>query len=457
MRLRTFLLAILFLPTCLFAQTTSISPYSGFGLGELAPQGYDYSFAMGGVGFGFNDSLSINPMNPASYSFFKNHNPIFQLGYKTQFLRLSSDVNTEQINNGTINNIAIGFKITRKIGWAFGFNPATTVGYKIVTGELLSDSDGNTVPVIYEFEGDGGYTKLFTGFAYQIFNKQDTITGQTSTLSAGVNISYISGMKRSLYNVIYNSADFSFLNTSYTENQIIGDFGFDFGVQYQNYLKKVSPTDYINLSVGLSFNIPSNFKTTWESNYYTFTQDALGIDIPVDTIFYSNDLKGKTYVPLRLGIGMMLDFSNKFQVGIDFEKQNWDEFKQTISEMDVPNKTLTDSWRVAAGLQFTVVPIALRKMNTPYLQTITYRLGGRYSADYLKFGDYQLKNKALSLGFNFPLAKSQSYSSINIGMEFGTHGTTDNGLIKEDYINMMIGIILLPHRFNKWFVKRKYN
>ena len=121
MRLRTFLLAILFLPTCLFAQTTSISPYSGFGLGELAPQGYDYSFAMGGVGFGFNDSLSINPMNPASYSFFKNHNPIFQLGYKTQFLRLSSDVNTEQINNGTINNIAIGFKITRKIGMGIRF------------------------------------------------------------------------------------------------------------------------------------------------------------------------------------------------------------------------------------------------------------------------------------------------------------------------------------------------
>ena len=172
-----------------------------------------------------------------------------------------------------------------KLVWAFGFNPATTVGYKIVTGELLSDSDGNTVPVIYEFEGDGGYTKLFTGFAYQIFNKQDTITGQTSTLSAGVNISYISGMKRSLYNVIYNSADFSFLNTSYTENQIIGDFGFDFGVQYQNYLKKVSPTDYINLSVGLSFNIPNNFKTTWESIYYTFTQDALGLIFPLIPYF----------------------------------------------------------------------------------------------------------------------------------------------------------------------------
>lgn len=457
MRLRNFLFAVVFLPTSIFAQTTSISPYSGFGLGELAPQGYDYSFAMGGIGFGFNDSLSLNPMNPASYAFFKPHNPIFQVGYKSQFLKISSEVNSEQLNNGTINNIGLGFKLGKKIGWAFGFNPATTIGYKIISGDNIEDSDGNSVPVTYEFEGDGGYTKIFTGVSYQIFEKHDSIHGHLSTLSAGVNINLYTGSKRSLYNVIYNSGDFSYYNTSYEEKQIITDFGFDFGVQYQTYLKKVSRFEYVNLSLGLTFNIPKNMNTQWESFYYTFSYDAVDVPFPRDTIFYSTDLKGSSYVPLRLGIGMMIDINSKLQMGLDFEKQNWDDYTQTVNGNEFPNEQLTDSWRVSAGFQYAMIPMSQRKINTPYWQMLTVRLGGRYTKNYLKFQDYQLTDKAISFGFNFPLSKSQSYSSINIGTEFGTQGTTDNGLIKLDYTNIMIGIILLPHRFNKWFVKKKYN
>jgi hypothetical protein len=448
---------VAFFPTILFSQTTSISPYSGFGLGELSPQGYDYSFAMGGVGFGFNDSLSINPLNPASYNNFKKYNPIFQLGYKIQFLKLSSEVNSENINNGTINNIGLGFKISNRFAWAFGFNPATTVGYNIITGQELDGADGIKVPVKYQFQGDGGYTKIYTGFSYLIFEKRDSIQGILSSLSAGVNFNYFTGSKRSIYEVIYDSGDFSYYNTSYEEKEIISDFGFDLGLQYQSYLKKVSPTEYINLSLGLSFNIPKNLNTRWESFYYTFSYDATNVPFPQDTIFYSTELKGKSFIPLRLGVGLMLDINNNLQIGVDFEKQNWDDFKQVVNDLEVPNNQLTDSWRISVGAQYAIIPLSLRKMNTPYLQTITFRLGGRYSADYLKFGDYQLDDKALSLGFNLPLSKSQSYSSINIGMEFGSKGGTDNGLIKEDYINLMIGIILLPHRFNKWFVKKKYN
>lgn len=96
-----------------YGQTTSISPYSGFGLGELAPQGYDRSFAMGGVGIGFNDSLSINPLNPASYSFFKRRNPIFQVGLKGQQLNLTSEINSNNTFNFSLNNFVLGFPIAK--------------------------------------------------------------------------------------------------------------------------------------------------------------------------------------------------------------------------------------------------------------------------------------------------------------------------------------------------------
>lgn len=457
MRLRFLLFAVVFLPTFLLAQTTSISPYSGFGLGELAPQGYDQSFGMGGTGIGFNDSLSLNPMNPASYSFFQSHNPIFQLGYRGQVTTISSEVNSQKLNNGMINNIGIGFKLSKKMGMALGFNPATTVGYNITSASYIHDSAGDSVPVTYEFQGDGGYTKIFAGLAYQIFEKRDTLNGHVSTLSVGINFNFYTGNKRTLYQVIYGTGDYSFYNTRYEESQIITDFGFDLGLQYQTYLKRTSPTDYINLSVGLSTNIPKNLKTRWKSHYYTFSYDAVDEPFIQDTIFYSDDLKGHSYVPFRYGFGIMLDISNKWQIGVDFEKQNWTNFNQVVNDIEVPNTQLTDAWRVAAGVQYTILPMALRKMNSHYLTMITYRVGGRYSTNYLKFDDYQITDQAITLGFNFPLSKSQSYSSINIGMEFGTQGTIDNGLIKQDYMNYMIGVILLPHRFNKWFVKRKYN
>jgi len=457
MRLKYLLIIVVFVPKLLLGQTTSISPYSGFGLGELVPQGYDYSFAMGGIGYAFNDSLSINPMNPASYSHFKKYNPIFQIGYKGQLLKVSSAINSQELNNGTINNIALGFKLGSKIGWAFGFNPATAVGYKVVVTEPFTDGNGKEFPVRYNFEGDGGYTKLYMGFSYEIFQKSDTILGQLSSLSAGININYYNGSKRSLYDIIYDSGDFSYYNTQYEESQIISDFGFDLGLQYQTYLKKISPSNYVNLSIGATFNIPKNLKTKWKSNYFTYTYDATEQIFPVDTIFYSDDLKGDTYIPLRLGIGLMVDINNQLQIGVDYEKQNWNDFKQEVNGLEIPNNNVTDSWRISAGLQYTMVPLIVRKMNTSYFKTITYRLGARYTTNYLKFQDYQLDDKAISFGFNFPLSKSQSYSSINFGMEFGTQGTTENNLVKQDYTNIMVGIILLPHRFNRWFQKKKYN
>ena len=457
MILRRILLLMAFLPSFLAAQTTSISPYSGFGLGELAPQGYAHSFGMGGSGIGFNDSLAVNPLNPASYANFKRNNPIFTVAYKGQVLRVTSDINEEILNNGTINNIALGFKLTNKLGWALGFNPATTVGYKLIVGEPFTDADGREFPVIYSFEGDGGYTKIYTGFGYQVFEKSDTLIGQTSSLNLGLNVNYFTGNKRSLYDVRYESGDLSFFNTRYQEAQIITDFGFELGLQYQTFLKKVSETEFINLSLGASFNIPKRMKTRWESNYFTYSLSSFDEVVPQDTIFYSNDLSGATYVPLRLGVGMMLDFSGKFQLTIDWEEQAWDDYYQVVNETEIPNNNLTNTQRFSAGMQFTAVPLSQRKINTPYLKMITYRLGGRYQTNYLKFEDYQLTDMALSAGFNFPLSKSQSYSSLNFGMGFGTQGNRDNGLIGQEYFNFMIGVNLLPHRFNRWFVKRKYN
>ena len=62
-----------------------------------------------------------------------------------------------------------------------------------------------------------------------------------------------------------------------------------------------------------------------------------------------------------------------------------------------------------------------------------------------------IKDRSMTLGFGLPI--SGTFSSLNLGVEYGTRGTTNNGLIKEDYFSINLGLI-----FNdKWFRKTLYN
>jgi len=62
-----------------------------------------------------------------------------------------------------------------------------------------------------------------------------------------------------------------------------------------------------------------------------------------------------------------------------------------------------------------------------------------------------INDSALTLGLGMPLRGA--FSNVNIGFELGNRGTTNAGLVKENYMNFSIGL-----SFNdKWFQKRKYN
>ena len=88
--------------------------------------------------------------------------------------------------------------------------------------------------------------------------------------------------------------------------------------------------------------------------------------------------------------------------------------------------------------------------------TTIYQVGVRHGDGYLKFSDEALTVKRVSLGVSIPFLGSNSYSRLNLGMDFGTWGSTDNGLIKETSLSSYIGISIMPHKNDKWFVKSKY-
>ena len=88
---------------------------------------------------------------------------------------------------------------------------------------------------------------------------------------------------------------------------------------------------------------------------------------------------------------------------------------------------------------------------TNYFSKVVYRGGFRYENTGLVLNNEAIKDYALTLGLGLPLGGT--FSNINIGLEFGKRGTTNAGLVQENYTNLSIGL-----SFNdKWFKKAKYD
>jgi len=93
------------------------------------------------------------------------------------------------------------------------------------------------------------------------------------------------------------------------------------------------------------------------------------------------------------------------------------------------------------------------------LSKIHYRLGVRYEQMNLIIDNQQLDAYGISFGAGIPISlkRPQSPSTFNIGVELGQRGTTENNLLREDYLMISVGFTLMPHFRNAWFVQRKYD
>ena len=70
---------------------------------------------------------------------------------------------------------------------------------------------------------------------------------------------------------------------------------------------------------------------------------------------------------------------------------------------------------------------------------------------YVKVGEYQLKDYGITFGVGLPIGKSKS--SLNIAFDFGTRGTKENNLVKENYGIITFSVTL----HDLWFYKRKFD
>ena len=137
------------------------SPYSIFGVGDMAVQGTAYNKAMGGVGIAGRNHRYLNIMNPAavtardSLSFMAS----FSMNVDNKIFRQGGAISANNVAN--VNDVVISFPIQRASAMMIGIVPYSDMGFQF--GGQYDDPNivGNAGDVSYSASGIGSMYKLF--------------------------------------------------------------------------------------------------------------------------------------------------------------------------------------------------------------------------------------------------------------------------------------------------------
>jgi hypothetical protein len=223
-----FLLTLLFSAVIVFAanaQSTTSSPYSRFGLGDIEPTinssklRYRWYWCCYQQDQLFNN---INFLNPASYGAISL--TTIDVGIYSNFSTLSQTGQTSQSNkNFRLSHIAFGIPVSKHSAFSFGLLPYSERGYSykksVSTWVHRHLSDTNVTN--YSYNGDGGLSKAYIGYGFTIGKH----------LLIGANVSYIFGNLKD--NTTTETPGLAgFLNTKIEQTNAIGGLNYDYGVQY---------------------------------------------------------------------------------------------------------------------------------------------------------------------------------------------------------------------------------
>ncbi|QBQ40049.1 hypothetical protein [Sphingobacterium psychroaquaticum] len=406
-------------------KSTSHSPYSQFGLGQMREDLLPQTRAMGGVSTGvryLNGLPTLNLSNPASYS--AMNRTIMEAGLYGNLTQLSKNESSDNTADFAFSHIAIGIPLNKFGGLAFGLLPFSDVGYSATSTQSIDTLNYRTL-----IEGQGGVNKAFLGYGVS------PIKG----LSIGANVGFLFGNLYDITKVEFPNALGAYQTQQKTTRNIRGA-SFDYGVQYSKSLGRK-----YNLTVGYSGSLDNQI-TAKTNRMVTISEPSFEEDYeapPLDTTSIYQVGNRKLNLPLKHNFGVTLSKGYNWMVGADFKYADWSKYQVRDGE----NK-LGKSYGFAVGGQIKPDPTSVR-----YLNQVDYRLGFRYNQTPVVFRNQQINDMAVTIGLGLPLPESnfgRTFSQVNISAEFGQQGTLKNNLVRERYININLGFTIN----DSWFIRR---
>lgn len=396
-----------------FAQENTPSPYSFYGIGTAKFKGTNDVVNMGGISV-YADSTHINVLNPATYS--NQLLTSFQIGATSSFYKLYAGDNTEKAKKTSFDYFVIGFPLSNKWGVSTGILPHSTVGYRFVNAEGA---------ITRKYNGKGGLNKVYLGSGYKI----------TKKLSFGFDFQYLFGAIDTESQMFQTDVQ---LGTQEINESTMSGISVNTGLTYNTSINK-----NLNLMASLTYSPETKLNSNNVRNISTVSLTNSGAVVPI----YTQEISvpdSKLNIPSKIAVGAGVG-NRKWFFGGDVTFTGSSNQLNRFDNYD--NVTYENATKIAFGGFY------LPKFDSysNYFQKITYRGGFRFENTGLVINNKAIKDKAVNLGFGLPI--SGTFSSINVGFEYGIRGTVLKGLVREEYFGVSFGLI-----FNdKWFRKTLYN
>lgn len=411
-----------------FAQTTdalsTYTPYTVFGIGEIAKQGTSFNKSMGGIGVGLRDKRFINMLNPASVAFRDTLSFMADFGVEQKNI-YSSDANTSSaFNIFNMHNFLVSFPIYKKSAMMMGITPYSNVGYKFSQKETDIEIINQYGDITYQKFGIGSLSKAFIAGGVQL-NKY---------LSVGLEANYIFGTIDRNSNMNFNSQT-TYRNMITGWDYVLGSMGLKVGAQAHSKVK-----ENYDLTVGATYSFKSSLKG--DITRYAKTETSGGT---LDTVYsVTNNVQGID-IPSELALGFSLKKGDKWVVGADYVYQNWSN--TNFQETPGVDFTTSANSQIKVGFEYTPNRYDIRY----YMKRVSYRAGFYYENSYMNINGNNIKSTGITLGANLPIY--QGHNAVGLAVDMGQRGSLKNNLVRERYVMFIINI----HLHDIWFQKFRYD
>lgn len=463
-------------------QQGSGSPYSAYGLGDMLGNPQVTQVLMGGVGVAIADPFSVNMVNPASYAGLGS--AVFELGGMGRFRHFETMEANAKGRRYDLLGFSIGAPFDKgRMGLAFGLNPMSQVGYNITDRATIPNGD----EVRFEYSGEGGLNKVFIGLAREFHLTRDSL-GRGARLAIGANANYLFGQIDEVRKVYYPRS-LNYYNSAVLSSLVLrapmANVGFQLSgtlideakmkARVQAKKERLIEKDKIRMEadgsdvegrkpvklprrdgealryrVGVSAELPMDLDAYRDLLAFSFIEGNLGLEFPVDTVVDEQGLTGQLGIPVQLGVGFAL-YNSRWTVTVEHKYRDWKRLTSDVENLAL-NEQLGTSNTTTLGASFRPAGYG----NGSFAENIIYRAGLRYSDDYLVIGTQQLVKYGMAFGISLPITGLTTRSRLSFGAEFGEQGTTEEGLIRERYTNLYIGITITPDLRERWLQKRRF-
>ena len=407
-------LTLTFFGLCAFAQNVTLSPYSYYGTGQPVSTRTAENNSMGGV-ITYADSTQFSLDNPATLAKLKYVQ--YRIGANYKSTAQESPLASASNATASLNYLALSVP-TKHVAFSFGLKPKSAVGYRVSTTTLENDLEYRNL-----YDGKGGVNSTFLSFAI------NPLEGLSFGASA-------------------------FYNFGYTEKSYIQSAT---GVQKSTQIFTRSELSEIHYTLGMHYNRNVFSDYIFQASL-TYTPTA-SLESSNARIISTISTSGTADAQTEIELGDLATTTNKLAAettfGLGFGKpQHWFAgltYVNTAKGITNPLETSADVNFVPAS-RFSVGGFYIPKYDsfTSYFSRVVYRVGARWEHTGLKLKNQAVEDFGITFGIGLPM---NVLSKVNIGVEIGQLGTTETGLIKENYTNIMLGFSLS----DVWFIKRQYD